>query len=91
MQCEIGLKMPGVPRLFKEAIYGQRSGTAEDQRHEAGEVQEVTFIARWSKLRAGSGHDYELDRTEPVGQMHSKNSHQQKRGDRQTDKGHKGA
>src|SRR6266404_4545100 len=82
---------PGLPPLSEEAIYCQRSRTAQDQRREAGEVQEVTFIARRSKLRAGSSHGHELDRTESVGQMHSKNSHQQKRGHRQTDNGHKGA
>src|SRR5882724_8767429 len=76
---------------FENAIYGQRSRTAQDQRHEAGEVQEVTLIAWWSKLRAGSSHGHQLDRTEPVGQMHGKNSHQQKRCHRQADQRHKGA
>jgi hypothetical protein len=38
MHCDIGLRMPGVPPLFEDAIYGQRSRTAQDQRYEAGEI-----------------------------------------------------
>ncbi len=67
--------MPGLPPVSEEAIYRQRSRTAQDQRHEAGEVQQVTFIAYRPKLRAGSSHGHKLDRTESVGQMHGKNSH----------------
>jgi len=75
MHCEIDLRMSSLPPLSDKAIYGQRSRTAQDQRHKAGEIQEVTFVARRSKLRAGGSYGYQFDRTEPVGQMHSKNSH----------------
>jgi hypothetical protein len=66
--------MPDPPPLSEEAIYSQRSRTAQYQCQEAGEVQQVTFIAYRPKLRASSSHDHELDRTEPVRQMHGKNS-----------------
>src|SRR5882757_4867153 len=83
--------MRGLSPLCEEAIYCQRARTAEDQRYEAGEVQEVTFVAWRSKLRAGSSYRDELDRTEPVGQMHGNSSHKQKRGHGQTDQGHESA
>src|SRR4029453_6343386 len=91
MDCEIGLRMPRLPPLSDQSIYGQGSRTPQHKGGEAGEVQEVSFIARRPELCACSSHGHELDRTEPVGQMHSKNSHQQKRGHRQTDQGHEGA
>ena len=80
MDCEIGLRMPGLPPLSDQSIYGQWSRTTQHKGREAGEVQEVTLIPGRSELRAGSSHGHELDQTEPVRQMHSKNSHQQKRG-----------
>ena len=91
MDCEIGLGTPGLPPPSEEAIHCQRARTAQDQRREAGKIEEVTFISRRSKLRVSSSHAKELDRTETVGQMHSKNRHQQEHGQRQTDDGHEGA
>jgi hypothetical protein len=68
--------MRNFPPFPDKAIYRQWSRTTQDKGREAGEVQKVSFIARRPELRASGGHGQELDRTEPVGQMHSKHSHQ---------------
>ena len=51
----------------------------QDEGRKAGEVEEIGFKARGPKLRAGSRHSLELDRTEPVGQMHGDHGNQQNR------------
>jgi hypothetical protein len=57
----------------------QRSWAAEDEGRQAREVKEIGFIARRPKLRADSRHGLELDRTEPLGQMHGYRGNQENR------------
>src|SRR5262249_4909921 len=63
--------------LLDEAIYRQWPRATQDKGSETGEVQEVSFITRLPKLCAGCSYAQELDRAEPVGQMHSKHRHEQ--------------
>jgi hypothetical protein len=63
---------------FDQAIDRQRARTTQDESRKAGEVQEITFVAYRPELSAGGSHGYELDRAEPVGQMHSEDSHHKK-------------
>jgi hypothetical protein len=71
---------PAFRSLSDKATYRQWARTTQNKGREAGEIEEVTFIAHRAELRAGGSHGYELDRAKPVGQMHGKDSHQQKRG-----------
>ena len=54
------------------AVDRHRPGTTEDERREASKVEQVSLVARWSKLGMTGGHVYQLDRTEPIGQMYGK-------------------
>ena len=71
------LWMPNSPPLSDKTIYRQWPRATQDKGSEAGEVQDVSFIAGLPKLCAGSSYGQELDRAEPVGQMHSKHRHEQ--------------
>ena len=62
---------PNFPPLSDKAIYRQWPGTTQNKGREAGKIEEVTFIAHRSELRAGRSHGYELDRAKPVGEMHT--------------------
>jgi hypothetical protein len=64
----------------EESVYRQGALTVQGQRHESGDVQKITFIARRSKLRALRGYGHELDGAESVGQMNGENGDQQKYG-----------
>ena len=54
------------PPRSKEAIYCQRARATEDKACEAGEIEEVTFIARRLELGAPRHHTHQLDRAEPI-------------------------
>jgi len=69
--------MRGSRALSGQTIYRQGPRTAQYKGREAGEVQQVSFVAWRPELRAGSRHCHELDRAEPVGQMHGKYGYQQ--------------
>src|SRR5262245_38910166 len=61
----------------KICIGSEGSGAAQDQTCQAREIQQVDLVADRSELRTCSGHRDELDRTEPVAQMHREDGHQQ--------------
>ena len=56
---------PAFRSLSEKAIYGQWSRTTQNKGREAGEIEEVSFIAHRAELRAGGSHGYELDRANP--------------------------
>src|SRR5262249_48858376 len=64
---------------------------AQDAGRKTREVKEIVFIARRPELRAGSRDRLELDRTEPVGQMHGKHGNQENRRHRYAGERHKRA
>src|SRR5215469_7927599 len=70
--------------LCQKAVDRQWSRAPQDEGRKAGEVKEVGFKAGRSELRAGSGHSLELDRAEPVRQMHGKRGDQEDRRHRYT-------
>jgi len=49
----------------------------QDEGRKAGEVKEIGFKAWRPELRAGSRHSLELDRAEPIGEMHGKDGNQE--------------
>src|SRR5215472_12810554 len=65
--------------LCQKAVDRQWSRASQDEGRKAGEVKEIGFKAGWPELRASSRHSLELDRTEPVGQMHGDDGNQENR------------
>src|SRR6516165_10247020 len=58
--------------LWQKAVDRQWSRARQDESRKACEVKEIGFKARRPELCAGGRHSLELDRTEPVRQMHGK-------------------
>src|SRR6516164_10120792 len=65
--------------LCQKAVDRQWSRASQDEGRKAGEVKEVGLKAGRSELCAGGRHSLELDRTEPVGQMHGERGNQEDR------------
>jgi hypothetical protein len=62
--------------LCQNAVDRQWSRTRQDEGRKAREVKEIGFKARRPELLAACRHSLELDRTEPVRQMHDEHSNQ---------------
>src|SRR3974390_863527 len=65
--------------LRQKAVDRQRSLSPPRRGPQGGEEKETGLKAGGSELRAGRRNSLELDRTEPVGQMHSERGHQENR------------
>src|SRR5258705_2681764 len=65
--------------LCQKAFDRQRSRAPQDEGRKTGEVKKIGFEAGRPELRAGGRNSLELDRTEPVGQMHGEDGNQQNR------------
>ena len=63
--------------LCQKNVDRQRSRATQHECRKAREVQQVGFNARRPELRAGCRHSLELDRTEPIGQMHGNHGDQE--------------
>src|SRR5215469_3496309 len=70
--------------LCQKAVDRQWSRAPQNEGRKAGEVKEIGFKAGRSTLGAGSRHSLELDRAEPVGEMHRKHGNQENRRHRYT-------
>src|SRR5262249_30246507 len=73
-----------VDALCQKAVDRQWSRARQDEGRKACEVKEIGFKARRPKLCAGGRHSLELDRTEPVRQMHGKHGDEEDRRHRYT-------
>src|SRR5215472_10767279 len=74
--------------LCQKAVDRQWSRARQDEGRKACEVKEIGFKARRPKLCAGGRHSLELDRTEPVRQMHGRRGDEEDRGHRYTGQRH---
>src|SRR5689334_11849671 len=63
--------------LLDQTIDRPPAGTSKNQRGEAREVEQVGFIARLAEMRAAAIDRLQLDRAEPIGQMHGEDRNQQ--------------
>src|SRR5262245_4346032 len=66
----------------EQLVDGERTRPAKYERGQGGEVQQIGLVARWTELRPRFGHRAQLDRTEPVWQVHCDRGHEQNRGQR---------
>src|SRR5215470_2255419 len=62
--------------LADETINREWAGPANNEGCEAGDIEQVDLITYRSELRARRRHREELDRAEPIRQVHFKHGHQ---------------
>src|SRR5262249_22308240 len=74
--------------LGQKAVDRQGSRARQDEGRKGCEVKEIGFKARRPKLCAGGRHSLELDRTEPVRQVHGKRGDEEDRRHRYTGQRH---
>src|SRR5262249_55774530 len=74
--------------VCQKVVDRQGSRARQDEGRKACEVKEIGFKARRPKLCAGGRHSLELDRTEPVRQMHGKHGDEEDRRHRYTGQRH---
>src|SRR5215469_15006084 len=62
--------------LTDETINREWAGSANNEGCEAGDIEQVDLITYRSEFRARRRHREELDRAEPIRQVHFKHGHQ---------------
>src|SRR5215469_779446 len=67
---------PRFEALADETINREWAGPANNERCEAGDIEQVDLITYRSEFRARRRHREELDRAEPIRQVHFKHGHQ---------------
>src|SRR5262249_40612964 len=77
--------------LADAIVDGQRTGTADDQRRETCEVEQVGFVSRRAELRPRRRNCTKLDRAEAVREMHREHRDEKDDRERNARDGHEGA
>src|SRR5215470_16952181 len=67
---------PRFEALADETINREWAGPANNEGCEAGDIEQVDLITYRSEFRARRRHREELDRAEPIRQVHFKHGHQ---------------
>jgi isocitrate dehydrogenase len=85
-------RIPRPAQSFRDELVNCEGPRAnQNENGEAGEIQEICFIARRSELRAGGRHRQKLDRTEAIRQVHSEYGDQDDNGHRNAGQHDEGA